>query len=164
MEQLKVESLQELCEGLLRGKKLFVALWREPRFEAEMSGFRAGMQMLLDACAELLGRKEKECDSTMRVLEGKEEAMRDLRESLVERVLYLQNRKACIEEELRLLANRKRLSEEAIRVSSRVAKDDEVHSIVEEEESPPLKRAYSEKRVEFRFNAEKGCFEEYELD
>ncbi|KAK8829671.1 A-kinase anchor protein 17A [Blastocystis sp. ATCC 50177/Nand II] len=164
MEQLKVESLQELCEGLLRGKKLFVTLWREPRFEAEMSGFRAGMQMLLDACAELLGRKEKECDSTMRVLEGKEEAMRDLRESLVERVLYLQNRKACIEEELRLLANRKRLSEEAIRVSSRVAKDDEVHSIVEGEESPPLKRAYSEKRVEFRFNAEKGCFEEYELD
>ena len=164
MEQLKMESLQELCEGLLRGKKLFVALWREPRFEAEMSGFRAGMQMLLDACAESLGRKEKECDSTMRVLEGKEEAMRDLRESLVERVLYLQNRKACIEEELRLLANRKRLSEEAIRVSSRVAKDDEVHSIVEEEESPPLKRACSEKRVEFRFNAEKGCFEEYKLD
>ena len=114
MEQLKVESLQELCEGLLRGKKLFVTLWREPRFEAEMSGFRAGMQMLLDACAESLGRKEKECDSTLRVLEGKEEAMRDLRESLVERVLYLQNRKACIEEELRLLANRKRLSDEAI--------------------------------------------------
>lgn len=160
-----MESLQELCDGLLHGKKLFSTRWQQPNFEVEMSNFRDGMRMLLEASAETLGRKERECETTKRVLEGKEKVMQDLKEALVARVLYLQNRKTCIEEEMRLLANRKRLSmAEAISVSSRVAKEEEVYSIVEEEESPPPKRACGEKKVEFRFNAEKGCFEEHELD
>ena len=63
------------------------------------------------------------------------------------------------------MENRKRISFLKKRVvSSRVGKDDEVVSLNVEEESEvdslPSKRMKTDKKVEFHFNPETGCFEE----
>lgn len=157
--------MQQIVNGLARGSELLKTRWQESSFEKEMDAFARGMESMLQMTTELVEYKERACENVLRVVQRKEDMLESVKEDLVARVLYLRKRKACIEEELRVMENRKRISFLKKRVvSSRVRKDDEVVSLNVEEESevdsPPSKRMKTDKKVEFHFNPETGCFEE----
>ena len=163
---MEVKELQPIEDGLARGSELLKTRWQTPSFDSEMNGYTRGMESMLQTMTEMVGVKERACENALRVVQRKESMLESVKGDLVARVLYLRKRKACIEEELRIMENRKRIRflKECV-VSSRVRKDDEVVSIIVEEEdaetdSLPVKRRNTEKRVEFHFNPETGCFEE----
>lgn len=162
---LEAKELQQIVDGLTRGSELLKTRWQESSFEKEMDAFARGMESLLQMTTEMVEYKERACENALRVVQRKEDMLEAVKEDLVARVLYLRKRKACIEEELRVMENRKRISFLKKRVvSSRVGKDDEVVSLNVEEESEvdslPSKRMKTDKKVEFHFNPETGCFEE----
>lgn len=104
-------------EGLGRGNRLFASEWEDETFISKVEAFVKNMKGLLKTNAYLIQCKQEACRTTrsmvysvmgnIEIIKNHKHLIKMHKQKMIDRYIYLENRKQCIEQELKILESRK---------------------------------------------------------
>ena len=184
VSKVEITDLKRIVDSLQHGVHLFQDEWRRDEIRTTLEEFNKNVRKMIKEGNANLKNKDQMCSVvnsnnevnklSLGYLETKRTMIMKGKQQVIERIIYLQHRKHCLEEEMNLLEKRKLwdfydslTSRQSIslipcQVWSEVSitQDTKDWKLSHKDYREEYYTNPEEVKVKFRYNSDKGCFEE----